>query len=79
MASDSEDRGTACTVRVEASCGSLSGQRASAPRMIVNAGKREGVGTWGGAWGLRGKGCEISRVLGLNFGELGDWTWNDHD
>lgn len=55
MATDSGDRGTACTVRVEASCGSLSGQRALAPRVIVNAGKGEGVGTWGGAWGLRGK------------------------
>lgn len=39
MASDSGDGGTACTVSVEASCGSLSGQRASAPGVIVNAGK----------------------------------------
>ena len=53
MASDSGDRGTACTVRVEASCGSLSGQRASDPG--VNAGSRERVGTWGGAWDLPGK------------------------
>lgn len=35
MASNSGDRGTACTVRVEASCGILAGQRASAPRGVT--------------------------------------------
>ena len=51
MASDSGDRGTACTVRVEASCGSLAGQRASAPGVIVNLRMGEGADTWIEAWG----------------------------
>lgn len=66
MASDSGDRETACTVRVDASCGSLAGQRATTPRgdRYLEKGKEE-AGTRSGTWGSGLQSAIVGESLAL--------------